>query len=117
MQSPIHQLRPGPLFRGPCLIDNVYANVLLEINIRASLNHHCKGIVIFNPVIFTINLPCDTVLKSDNVVEVLSGQKGEALQLLSDCIQGLAHPHRVHLGLESESEKVKVKKCPIRPGK
>ena len=55
-------------------------------------------------------IPGDTVLKSDNVVEILGGKKGEALQFFTDCVQSLAHSHRVHLGLvgrESYREKEK----------
>ena len=52
-------------------------------------------------------IPGDTVLKSDNVVEILCGKKGEALQFFTDCVQSLAHSHRVHLGLVGRERKDK----------
>ena len=43
--------------------------------------------------------PCYAILKGDDIVKVLCGQKRKALQLLPDRVQRLAHPHCVHLGL------------------
>ena len=44
--------------------------------------------------------PCYAILKGDNIVKVLCGQKWKALELLPDRVQRLAHPHCVHLGLQ-----------------
>ena len=45
-------------------------------------------------------VPADDLLEGDDVVEVLPGDEGQALQLLPDGVQGVAHPHRVHLRLK-----------------
>ena len=58
-------------------------------------------------------IPGDTVLKSDNVVEIFGGKKGEALQFFTDCVQSLAHSHRVHLGLVGRESYREKQNCPF----
>ena len=49
-------------------------------------------------------VPADDLLEGDDVVEVLPGDEGQALQLLPDGVQGVAHPHSVHLRLKIGGE-------------
>ena len=45
-------------------------------------------------------LPAHNLLKGDNVVKVFMRKKRETFQLLSYCIESIAHPHCVHSCLE-----------------